>query len=298
MTDSSPPEAPQAPIVLSHYQATPLLRARRDGLRTARTSPDLGLTYFEAALGGETLRYPSGEHVPWAEIELIADEGERGRLSDRCYYIAPNGEAQQIRTFSRRTNRHYSLLPTNGAPTMVIAGFPMHRIKGLDPHQDTLAKVRAAGDITGRVLDTATGLGYTAIEAARTAEHVVTVELDPTGLEIARLNPWSRDLFNNPRIEQIVGDSYEVVEGFDTGAFTVVIHDPPAFSLAGELYSGEFYRRLHRVLQRGGRLFHYIGNPERTMGARVTKGVVRRLQDAGFKRVEHRPQAFGVLAHK
>ena len=54
--------------------------------------------------------------------------------------------------------------------------------------------------IVGCVLDTATGLGYTAIEAAKTAEQVVTIELDPVALEIARLNPWSQTMFDNPEI--------------------------------------------------------------------------------------------------
>jgi predicted methyltransferase len=64
----------------------------------------------------------------------------------------------------------------------------------------------------GQVLDTATGLGYTAIEAAKTAAHVTTIELDPTALEVARCNPWSQALFDNPKIMQRIGDSFDVAE--------------------------------------------------------------------------------------
>ena len=70
------------------------------------------------------------------------------------------------------------------------------------------------------------------------------------------------------------------------------------FNMAGELYSLEFYKELYRLLGRKGRLFHYIGNPNSKSGAKVTRGVVRRLQEAGFKRVQAREQAFGVLALK
>ena len=70
------------------------------------------------------------------------------------------------------------------------------------------------------------------------------------------------------------------------------------FSLAGELYSGEFYRHLYRVLARKGRLFHYIGDLESRSGRNVARGVVRRLQEAGFSRVVRRPEAFGVVAYK
>ena len=121
---------------------------------------------------------------------------------------------------------------------MLIAGFVMHRIKDIDPMQDTLRKIAAISPISGRVLDTATGLGYTAIEAARTADEVVTIELDPGAQEIARLNPWSRSLFISPNIHQIMGDAYEVVPTFEDESFTRIIHDPPTFSLAGDLYSG------------------------------------------------------------
>ena len=72
----------------------------------------------------------------------------------------------------------------------------------------------------------------------------------------------------------------------------------PMFNLAGELYSGAFYGQLFRVLDRRGRVFHYIGNPDSPSGSRVTRGVVRRLHDAGFTQVRHRPEAFGVVAQK
>src|SRR4030042_3267125 len=87
------------------------------------------------------------------------------------------------------------------------------------------------------------------MQSARTAEHITTIELDPMALEVCRLNPWSQELFNNPKITQMIGDSFDVVAEMDAGSFTRVIHDPPAFSLAGDLYSGEFYRQLYRVMR-------------------------------------------------
>lgn len=181
---------------------------------------------------------------------------------------------------------------------MLIAGFVMHRIKDIDPMQDTRGKIAAIAPVTGRVLDTATGLGYTAIEAAKTADEVVTIELDPGAQEIARLNPWSRALFDNPKIHQIMGDAFEVVQTFDDENFARIIHDPPTFSLAGDLYAGAFYRQLHRILKRGGRLFHYIGDPRSKASGGITKGALRRLQEAGFSRVVRKAEAYGVVAYK
>jgi hypothetical protein len=95
-----------------------------------------------------------------------------------------------------------------------------------------------------------------------------------------------------------MGDSFEEIEKLDSGTFARIIHDPPAFSLAGDLYSGEFYRELFRVLGRGGRLFHYIGDLESKSGRNVARGAARRLAEAGFSRVVRRPEAFGLVAYK
>jgi predicted methyltransferase len=278
-------------LVLSHLQAIQLLDAWRRGQVTLTVSPDLGLTQTEVILSPNQVIFFNERRLRWSDIETIA-------AAESACFIAQANCLERIQAFSPVTNRFCSLMPTGSAPTLLIAGFPMHRIKGTDPYQDTLSKVRAVKPVVGQILDTTTGLGYTAIEASRKADHVVTVELDPAVLEIARQNPWSQPLFDNPKITQLVGDSSEVVQELHDGAFARIIHDPPTFSLAGELYSGAFYRQLHRVLSRGGRLFHYIGDLNSNLGGRVAKGVIRRLQEAGFARPQPNPQSFGVVAYK
>jgi predicted methyltransferase len=236
------------------------------------------------------VEFPGRARIGWADLNEIA-ETENG-----CF-VVEDGTIREIRVFSETTNWVRSLMPTEGAPTMLVSGIPMHRVSGIDPYHDTLRKIAVIKPVGGVVLDTATGLGYTAIEAAKTAERVVTIELDPAGLEIARQNPWSRGLFDNPRIEQIVGDAFEEVTRFADATFSRVIHDPPAMALAGDLYSGAFYRELRRILRRNGRLFHYVGDPESASGRNITRGVIRRLQESGFSRIVRRPEAFGVVAY-
>ncbi len=285
------------PLVLSYVQAERLLAAWKAGQRTSIASPDLNLTTVEVALEPGGVRFPSGASFPnsrliaWEELESVC-ASERG-----CFVVEPGG-LRKIQFFSGLTNQLYSLMPTGSAPTMLISGLPMHRIKDTDPHRDTLEKIKAIAPIAGRVLDTATGLGYTAIQAAKTAERVVTIELDPTALEVARLNPWSQPLFDNPKIEQHIGDSFDEMQHLPDAAFARIIHDPPMFKLAGDLYSREFYCQLFRVLRPKGRLFHYIGDLESKSGRVVAKGVTRRLREVGFGRVMPRPAAFGVVAFK
>ena len=277
--------------VLSHFQTAPILKARQGGLSAVSISTDLGLSIEEVRLNADGVFFANGQSLTWAGIEEI------NASESACFYIE-NNSPKAIQGYSEEFERFYSLMPTEYAPTMLISGIPMHRIKGTNPYLDTLSKIRAIAPLGGRVLDTATGLGYTSIEAAKFAAHVVTIELDPIALGIAWLNPWSRPLFNNPRITQVIGDSFEEIAQFETGSFSCIIHDPPTFSLAGELYSAAFYKQAFCVLKHRGRMFHYIGDPNSKTGARLTKGAIRRLQEAGFARVNHAPQAFGVVAYK
>ncbi len=279
------------PITLSFVQANTLLEARQQGHQAVETSPDLGLSTVRVTVSHDGCTFPDGSHVTWEQIEKI-------KASETTCFALEDNSIRPIQVFSEYTNRMCSLLPTHGAPSMLIAGFTMHRIVNIDPMQDTRKKIATIAPLIGRVLDTATGLGYTAIEAAKTAEQVLTIELDPGAQAIARQNPWSRKLFTDAKIQQMLGDAYEIVPTLADESFDRIIHDPPVFSLAGELYSGTFYRQLYRVLKRGGRLFHYIGDLNSKSGSTVTRGALKRLQEAGFKRVVRKPDAYGVVAYK
>jgi uncharacterized protein len=277
-------------LILSHYQVDPLLGRRSKGGALLSASPDLNRSLVDVILRPDGVEFSGHPMLPWESLEMIAGQ------PNACF-VVENGIPRPIQAYSGLLDRYYSLYPTAKAPTMLVSGIPMHRIKDVDPYQDTLNKIQAANPV-GRVLDTATGLGYTAIQAAGTASQVITVELDPTTQEITRYNPWSQELFNNPHIQQIYGDSFEEISRFEDGSFTRIIHDPPVFSLAGELYSLAFYQQAFRVLRHAGRMFHYIGNPESKSGAGLTSSVTRRLKEAGFSRVVAREQAFGVIAYK
>lgn len=235
------------------------------------------------------MELPGRETLSWTQVKGISD-------NENACFAWQHGQLVKIQAFSEALNRVYTLYPTGGAPTMLISGIPMHRIKGVDPYRDTLNKIEAIAPINGTILDTTTGLGYTAIEAAKTASHVTTIELDPTVLDICRQNPWSQALFTRSNIERRIGDTFDLVQELPSGQYSCIIHDPPMFSLAGHLYSAEFYGQLRRILKGNGRLFHYIGDPNSKSGRNVTRGVVNRLKEAGFRRVSRRPRAFGVAA--
>jgi len=206
----------------------------------------------------------------------------------------------EVKFFDEKTKKFYKLVPTSTWPTLEISGIHMHRIKEVDPKTDSELKIKALGKIYGEILDVCTGLGYTAIIAARRkrVKKVITIEIDENVIKIARQNEFSKELFENPKIELIIGDAFEVIRKFEDESFDFIIHDPPRFSLAPQLYSQEFYIQLFRVLKKRGRMFHYTGEPGKLSGKNFVKGIVKRLLLAGFRKVVKVREAKGVVAFK
>jgi predicted methyltransferase len=198
-----------------------------------------------------------------------------------------------------RSVGYYKLAPSSGAPLLEISGVKMHISKGTDPYKSASEMVLQAVSSGDKVLDCCSGLGYAAIAAHRLgASEVLTIELSPEVMGLRAQNPWSKDL-GNEGIVQKQGSSYELIQTMAATSFDAVVHDPPRFSLSGELYSEEFYREIYRVLRHGGRLFHYTGNPHVIKtGSSFVDGVIRRLKAAGFKNVKKVEHLMGVSAQK
>jgi uncharacterized protein len=152
----------------------------------------------------------------------------------------------------------------------------------VSPYEDARRKVALVEPAGKRVLDTCAGLGYFAAWCREGgASEVMSFEIDPDVLWLRGLNPWSPA--NAAGLEVIAGDVSAAIGGFADASFGAILHDPPRFGLAGDLYSQAFYDQLARVLKPGGRLFHYTGAPNRlTSGRDVPREVMRRLQGAGF----------------
>jgi predicted methyltransferase len=95
------------------------------------------------------------------------------------------------------------------------------------------------------------------------------------------LNPWSPPA-GGP-LTVTLADIAEEISRMPAASVDGVLHDPPRFGIAGELYSQSFYSQMARVLRRRGRLFHYTGTPNKlTSGRDVPVEVATRLRRAGF----------------
>ncbi len=273
-------------------------RSRGEGV--ARASLDLWLSTTEFRVRRGVVELSFGAESTSLPIELIEEIAESTSI-----YVLTRRSVEKLAVFSEFSNMLCRLrfVSPRVPPTIEIGGIHMHRIEGCDPWRDTLFKVRALGRrLRGSVLDTCMGLGYTAIASLMAgAEEVVTIEIDPAVIALAMLNPWSRALAtarSRGRALVLLGDSSKVVRELPPGIFDYVIHDPPRFELAGELYSLEMYRELLRVLKPGGKVFHYTGEPGRARGKSIVKGVKERLAKAGFVEIRWVENARGFVARK
>ena len=217
------------------------------------------------------------------------------KIKDNCCYLIDNQGVRKIYSFSLETNRPYKLIPTSDWPTISIGSVPMHKLRS--PKKDSEAKISLIKPY-GCVLDTCMGLGYTAILASKKAKKVISFEKDREVLEMARLNPYSQELFSSSNIEIRQEDVMVGVKSFESNYFDCIIHDPPTFKLAGELFSLQFYQLLMGRLKTGGKVFHYTPLYKIKQGVDFPSQVKKRLVKAGFKNINYSENAGGFLCQK
>jgi predicted methyltransferase len=150
------------------------------------------------------------------------------------------------------------------------------------PYADAERKVGLIQPRGKVILDTCGGLGYFAAWCLLgQASQVLSYEKNPDVIWLRSLNPWSPAAGGALTLTE--GDISERIATLPAASVDAVLHDPPRFGIAGELYSQVFYDHLARVLKRKGKLFHYTGAPNKlTSGRDVRAEVAKRLRRAGF----------------
>ncbi len=267
-------------LLISAYQAKTLLDAYLKKISDVDVSLNLGITKERVKIKEDKFFFQEKEIIFLEDIKKII------KKDTMCFSIEKN-TILPVSIFSEETNNFYKLVPTglDKWPTLEISGIRMHVTKRYSPKEDTKEKISYINPCVGVVLDTCTGLGYTAIMASKTADLVFTIEKDKNVIEIEKINPYSRELFENSKIKRIIGDSFEEVKKFKAYYFDKIIHDPPRQALSTMLYSQEFYNELFRILKKGGKIFHYTGDPGSKRGLDIRIGIITRMQKAGFKNV-------------
>lgn len=175
------------------------------------------------------------------------------------------------------------LVPTEwGPPTFEIDGIKMLPTARVSPYDDAERKVALIQPQGKTILDTCGGLGYFAAWCVQGgARQVLSFEKNPDVLWLRSLNPWSPEAGGPLVLEQ--GNITQRILALPDASFDAILHDPPRFGIAGELYAQAFYDQLARVIRRKGKLFHYTGSPNKLSSGRdVPAEVMKRLKRAGF----------------
>lgn len=247
----------------------------------------------------ETLRAAARAGAPTVECSLDLDrsrttvevgvagwiwQGRRYPFLDTCkdrtiYYWVDEG----FEPVARYTTSLIKLVPTEwGPPTFEIDGIKMLPTEHVSPYADAERKVGLIQPRGKVILDTCGGLGYFAAWCLRgQARQVLSYEKNADVIWLRSLNPWSPEIGGGLTLTE--GDIAEQIFTLPRDSVDAILHDPPRFGIAGELYSQVFYDQLARVLKRKGKLFHYTGAPNKlTSGRDLPNEVVKRLRQAGF----------------
>jgi predicted methyltransferase len=266
------------PLLTSSEQGA-LLAARERGDSAVECSLDLGRSTATVGVGAGAWTW-RGRQYPYLEA-----------CRERTIY---HWDLDAFRPASRFGGSLIKLVPTEwGAPTFEIDGIKMLPTALVSPYVDAGRKVALVEPRGKAVLDTCGGLGYFAAWCLEgQAARVLSFEKNPDVAWLRSLNPWSPAA--GPGLELVLGDVAMEIARLPTASVDAVLHDPPRFGIAGELYSQAFYDELARVLRRRGRMFHYTGKPNAlTSGRDLPREVTARLRRAGF---EVRPALDGLLA--
>lgn len=117
-----------------------------------------------------------------------------------------------------------------------------------------------------KVLIVGGGEGATLREVLKhsTVKRAVMVDIDREVVEIAKkyLEKWHQGAFNDPRAEVVIADGKKYVEETDEKFDVVILDltDPYSIEISRELYSSEFYGKIHRVLSSDGIMVTQAGS--------------------------------------
>jgi predicted methyltransferase len=287
-----------------------LQAAARKGVATVECSLDLERSATSVEVSAEHWSW-QGTRYPFLAV-----------CKDRTiYYWA----GQDFQPAARYSNSLIKLVPTEwGPPTFEIDGIKMLPTAKVSPYEDAQRKVALIRPRGKQILDTCGGLGYFAAWCLQgQAGRVLSYEKNEDVVWLRGLNPWSpagAELVvidgaaagslapaggaaalggglapaGGAALTLVRGDVAVEIASLPDQSFDAVLHDPPRFGIAGELYSQVFYNHLARVLRPRGLLFHYTGTPNKlTSGRDVPNEVAGRLRKAGFAAELH---GDGVLA--
>ncbi|ASI13632.1 SAM-dependent methyltransferase [Candidatus Mancarchaeum acidiphilum] len=269
--------------VLSGYHLNEIMAKVNEGAKEGDISLNLGISKTKFYHVAEKVVFPEyNSSIDLSEIKKLL---KKRSLND-CFTV---NDDQLIWIYS--FSDQYGVLKlyepkVDYPPTLFINGSYMHAIRVSKPTEEAFEKAKMLKGVSGNVLDTCFGLGYSTIQLRKyqSIKKVVACEISPEAIEIAKVNPWSNDAFMDKSIDLHNEDVSEFAKAAKEKSFDGILHDPPNFNKFEYLYSESFYSELCRILKPNGKLYHFIGT-KGTGNLGIYRSAKRKLQAAGFSRV-------------
>ncbi len=208
-----------------------LLAARRAGETTVECSLDLSRSTTVVDVGPKTWTW-GGREFPYLDS-----------CKPRTVYHFVGAAFEPVARFAGSLIK---LVPTEwGPPTFEIDGIKMRPTARVSPYADAERKVGLIEPRGKRILDTCGGLGYFAAWCLRGgARHVQSYEKNPDVIWLRSLNPWSPDSAWSggaaTALTLTEGDVAKRIRMLPDASVDAILHDPPRFGTAGELYAQTF----------------------------------------------------------
>ena len=281
-------------IILSGYHLQWISDRIKGGAASGKVSLDLGISESEFTFDKKEVSFPGYDAtLDSSVIKKIL----RKRSRSDCFLLRGNSLPVWIYLFSDEHGVVKLYEPKmDWPPTLFINGSYMHTVGASKPTEEAFKKANSLKGINGVVFETGFGLGYSSIWLRKFgAKRVVACEISPDVLEVARLNPWSREAFTDKSIELNIADVAEFIKTLPSSSMDGILHDPPNFNKFEYLYSAAFYADAYRVLRPGGRMYHFIGT-KNSENARIYNNVAKNMRASGFSRIS--PSYRGIIASK
>ncbi|HLC72140.1 MAG TPA: methyltransferase domain-containing protein [Candidatus Nanoarchaeia archaeon] len=266
-------------VIISSDSIRKIQHSLKQGKKELYISLDLGKTVAKIQLSEE------GPIIEQQDVKL-----PKVKDKDKSCYLIKGKSVEKMQYSSPETGEFYKLIPTSGRPLLQISGTSMHK----QPFVERVQKEQ----LRGNVLDAGTGLGYTAMEAAKTAKHVTTIEHDPTVMELQKLSLWSQELFTRKNITLLEGDVTQLVRNAPKESFDNIIYDAGTPRSSGLFFSTEHYAETYRVLKRNGKLYHYLPRPQIEQGRDFAKAIIQRLEELRFTLLERNEKDCYIIVKK
>ncbi len=252
--------------ILSSKTLREINESTNKGLLDLIVSLDLGLSKQKITLS------KTGFYVGDEFIENI-----KVREDDKSCYIIREYKLEKLQFIDHESGGFYKLVPTEFRPILQVSGTSMHKKSFLDKLE--------RDKLYGKILDSGTGLGYSSIVLSKTADKVITVEIDKNVVEIAKINPYSQELFRNRNIKLILGDITQEIKKFINSEFDFIIFDAGTVKGSEGFFSLNNYIEAFRVLKPRGRLYHYLPKHHIHRGRDFASEVISRIKKVGFKKI-------------